>query len=52
MTKSVDPDETTHYEQSHLDLHCLQKCLSLSTGQKRLICGRDNHKSFYLLKIL
>ena len=25
LSKSVDPDETTHYELSHLDLHCLQK---------------------------
>ena len=23
-TKSVDPDETVHYEASHLNLHCLQ----------------------------
>ena len=23
--KSVDPDETTHYKPSHLDLCCLQK---------------------------
>ena len=27
MTNSVDPDETAHYEPSHLDLHCLHKCL-------------------------
>ena len=25
MANSVDPDETTHYEPSHQDLHCLQK---------------------------
>ena len=27
MANSVDPDETAHYELSHLDLHCLQKYL-------------------------
>ena len=25
MANSVDPDETAHYEPSHLDLHGLQK---------------------------
>ena len=25
MSNSVDPDETAHYEPSHLDLCCLQK---------------------------
>ena len=25
MSNSVDPDETAHYEPSHLDLRCLQK---------------------------
>ena len=34
MNNSVDPDETAHYEQSHLDLHCLQKYLIKSTGLK------------------
>ena len=24
---SVDPDETTHYEPSHEDLHCLPSCI-------------------------
>ena len=23
MANSIDPDETAHYEPSHLDLHCL-----------------------------
>ena len=27
MANSVDPDETTHYESSHLDLHCLHRYL-------------------------
>ena len=30
MADSVDLDETTHYEPSHLDLHCLQSiCIDL-----------------------
>ena len=36
MTNNVDPDETAHDEPSHQDLHCLQKCLSWSTGLKGL----------------
>ena len=32
----VDPDETAYFELSHLDLHCLQKYLSQSTGPKGL----------------
>ena len=36
MASSVDPDETAHYEPSHLDLHCLQKNLSRSPGSKGL----------------
>ena len=24
MSNSIDPDETAHYEPSHLDLRCLQ----------------------------
>ena len=27
MSNSVDPDETAHYEPSHLDLCCLQKTI-------------------------
>ena len=34
MANSVDPDETAHYEPSHLDLHRLQKYMSSSTGLK------------------
>ena len=33
----VDLDETARVEPSHLDLHCLQKILSLSTRSKGLI---------------
>ena len=37
MTNSVDPDETAHYEPSHLDLHCLHSYLFWSKGIKGLI---------------
>ena len=28
MSNNIDPDETAHYEPSHLDLRCLQKPIS------------------------
>ena len=34
MANSVDPDETAHYEPSHLDLHCLHRYLFWSAGLK------------------
>ena len=34
MANSVDPDETAHYELTHLDLHCLQRYLVWSVGLK------------------
>ena len=37
MANSVVPDETTRYELSHLDLHCLQRYLFRSVGLKGLI---------------
>ena len=36
MENSVDPDDTAHYELSHLDLHCLQRGLYWSVGMKGL----------------
>ena len=36
MANSVDPDETTHYKPSHLDLHCLDRHLSWSAGLEGL----------------
>ena len=36
MANSVHPDETAHYEPSHLDLHCLQRYLCWSAGMKGL----------------
>ena len=39
ISNSVDPDETAHYEPSHLDLRCLQKTIIIvysSEGVKRV----------------
>ena len=36
IANSVDPDETAHYEPSHLDLHCLQRYLYWSVEMKGL----------------
>ena len=36
MADSADPDETTRYEPSHLDLHCLQRYLYWSAALKGL----------------
>ena len=33
MSNSVDPDETAHFEPSHLDLRCLQKLI--------IVCGSE-----------
>ena len=46
MSNSVDPDETAHYESSHLDLCCLQKPILISCGSEKLVkiiqvCFRD-----------
>ena len=34
MSNSVDPDETAHYEPSHLDLCCLQKPIIITCGSE------------------
>ena len=38
MSDSVDPDETAHYEPSHLDLRCLQKpiIIHVARGNERI----------------
>ena len=36
MSNSVDPDETAHYEPSHLDLHCLKKLITNTCGSERV----------------
>ena len=35
-SNSVDPDETAHYEPSHLDLCCLQKPVTIAYGSERV----------------
>ena len=36
MANSVHPDETARYKLSHLDLHCLHRCLFWFFGRKGL----------------
>ena len=36
MSNSVDPDETAHYELSHLDLCCLQNPIIIACGSEEL----------------
>ena len=36
MSNSGDPDETAHYEPSHLDLRCLQKPIIIAYGSERV----------------
>ena len=36
MSNSVDPDETAHYEPSHLDLRYLQKPIIIDYGSERV----------------
>ena len=36
MSNSIDPDETAHYEPSHLDLRCLQTPIIIAYGSKRV----------------
>ena len=46
MSNSVDPDETAHYEPSHLDLCCLQKSIIIACGSgrvKRILLGPNYH---------
>ena len=39
MSNNVDPDETAHYEPSHLDLRCLQNPLCIAYGSERVNSG-------------
>ena len=52
MAISADPDETAHYEPSHLDLHCLNRYLYWSVGIKGLQMSamRINHVETNLLR--
>ena len=36
MPNSIDPDETAHYEPSHLDLRCLQKAIVIARGNEKV----------------
>ena len=36
MSNSIDPDETAHYEPSHLDRYCLQKPIIIACGSERV----------------
>ena len=36
MSNSIDPDETAHYEPSHLDLCCMQKPIIITCGSERV----------------
>ena len=36
MSKSIDPDETAHFEPSHLDLCCLEKPVIIACGSERV----------------
>ena len=36
MSNCIDPDETAHYEPSHLDLHSLQKPTIITYGSERV----------------
>ena len=36
MSNSIDPDETAHYEPSHLDLCCLHKPIIIACGSERV----------------
>ena len=36
MPNSIDPDETAHYEPSHLDQCCLQKPIIIACGSERI----------------
>ena len=53
LANSVDPDETAHYEPSHLDLHCLHRHLYQSMGLKglivKLLVKRKNAPSWQIL---
>ena len=50
MSNSVDPDETAHYEPSHLDLCCLRKPINITRGSKRVeekLCSHWEKTPFY-----
>ena len=47
MSNSVDPDETAHYEPSHLDLCCLQKPIIIARDSERVnVCFLELSEEF------
>ena len=54
MSNSVDPDETAHYEPSHLNLCCLQKPIIIALGSERvnLIQPLPLHELFEVVFVL
>ena len=51
MTNSVDPDETTSDELSHLDLHCLHRYLAervkRKTNRRKFVFGAYANNARY-----
>ena len=57
MSNSADPDETAHYELSHLDLRCLQKSIITACGSERvkiwrLLCHFYPYISFLCFAVM
>ena len=44
MSNSVDPDQTAHYEPSHLDLRCLQKPFIITCDSGRVKVSLETKK--------
>ena len=42
ISNSVHPDETAHYEPSHLDLRCLQNPIIIAKGRERVKVADSN----------
>ena len=51
MSNSTDPDETAHYEPSHLDLCCLQKPVIISSERVKVKqnCSRHHSDGFFFV---
>ena len=50
MSNSIDPDETAHYEPSHLDRCCLQKPILSPIAVKELTQSDRLKEKFYVSK--
>ena len=49
MSNGVDPDETAHDEQSHLDLRRLQKPIVIAYGSERVKSSHARTVLYYCL---